>query len=108
MKDEYLQILQFKKEMERRRQVDPLYIYCKLMADDAFDFVHTRTMLAPDFRHFKENFVMDDNIFDKEEVKNIETALEKLLENKDIATVNDEYQNCLSEYIGKTNPEKEF
>lgn len=73
-----------------------------MMADDVFDFVYTQQVFAPDLRHLRENFIMEDTTFAVQDPsRKIEDSLTRLLENKDIALINSEYQKALVEYKGK-------
>ncbi|GJQ78061.1 putative snRNA transcription by RNA polymerase III [Trypoxylus dichotomus] len=96
--DEFSQIIEFVRQMKDLKQMHPLYIYCKMMTDDVFDFVYTQQVIAPDLRHFNENFVMEENTFKREPVEIIQSSLLKLLDNKDITRINSEYQKALAEY----------
>ncbi|KRT84125.1 hypothetical protein AMK59_1889, partial [Oryctes borbonicus] len=96
--DEFAKILEFVKEMKKLKQMQPLYTYCKMMADNVFDFVYTQHIVAPDLRHFQENFVMEDNTFQQEPAEAIENSLLKLVDNRDIMLINSEYKKALAEY----------
>lgn len=91
--------------MRAKKHLDPVYIFSKLKAEKAFEYVAQRKPLGPEDRFIKGFQFFYDDTFTVSKVRNVEKKFVDLLSNsgliQGLSDVDAKYQRLLKKYSGK-------
>ncbi|XP_022908512.2 snRNA-activating protein complex subunit 1 [Onthophagus taurus] len=87
-------------EMKNSSETHPMYIFSKLINDQAFDFVFTQLPLIPKQEPILKLFDIASNDTFREDIESkVMDQMKELIENEGIAEIGRDYRNAMKEYF---------